>query len=99
MATKWLTVEQVARRLGVSQSTVWRLVRRGALVSTKTRGRRVVAATSVHEMTREVTVGPAAAQIRPLSLEDALFRLAGKFRSSGRGPGSSDKHHYLGSRS
>jgi len=97
MATKWLTIQQVARRLAVSESTVWRLLRRAPLASAKVRGRRVVAATSVHALARDATK-PATAQFPPLSLDDALFRLAGKFRSNGRGPGSSDKHRYLGAR-
>src|SRR6185436_6099205 len=97
MATKWLTVEQASRRLAVSESTVWRLLRRTALVSVKLRGRRMIAATSLHALARE-NARPAM-ELRPLTLDDPLFRLSGKFRSSGRGPGSSDKHRYLGARS
>src|SRR2546421_10417044 len=97
MATKWLTIDQVARRLGVSESTVWRLVRRATLVTTKLRGRRMIAATSLHALAREGIQRDT--ELNILTLEHPLFRLAGKFRSSGRGPGSSDKHHYLGARS
>src|SRR5687767_1346330 len=97
MATKWLTVEQAARRMGVSESTVWRLLRSSGLVSAKLRGRRMIAATSLHALARE-TARPGM-ELRPLTIDDPLFRLSGKFRSSGRGPGSSDKHRYLGARS
>lgn len=98
MATKWLTLSDTVRRLGVSESTVWRLLRRGALVSTKVRGRRQIAATSVYSVARGYRPTEDSQGLRPMALEDALFRLAGRFSSGGRGPGSSDKHLYLGSR-
>jgi excisionase family DNA binding protein len=97
MATKWLTVGQAARRIGVSESTVWRLLRGGTLASSKLRGRRMIAATSLHALAREAA--RPGVELRPLTLDDPLFRLSGKFRSSGRGPGSSDKHRHLGARS
>jgi hypothetical protein len=34
--------------------------------------------------------------VTPLTLDDPLFELAGKFSSDGTAPGSSDKHAYLG---
>jgi excisionase family DNA binding protein len=97
MATKWLTIEQAAVRLAVSESTVWRLLRRNAVVSAKLRGRRMIAATSIQALVKEAE--RPGMELRPFTLDDPLFRLSGKFRSSGRGPGSSDKHRYLGARS
>ena len=99
MATKWLSVTEVARRLGVSESTVWRLLRTATLTSVKLRGRRMVAATAVQGLVREMTAPPAAGEVRPFALDDPLFRLVGKFRSKRGGPGSSDKHRYLAERS
>jgi len=39
-----------------------------------------------------------ARDIAPLTLDNALFALAGSFRSDGKGPGSADKHRYLGAK-
>jgi excisionase family DNA binding protein len=99
MATKWLSVTEAARRLRVSESTVWRLLRTSTLTSVKLRGRRMVAGTAVQALMREMTAPPGAAEVRPFALDDPLLRLAGKFRSRRRGPGSSDKHRYLEERS
>ena len=99
MATKWLSVTEAARRLGVSESTVWRLLRTTTLTSVKLRGRRMVPATVVQALVREMTTPPSAAEVQPFALDDPLFRLAGKFRSRHPGPGSSDKHRYLAERS
>ena len=63
MATRWLTPTEAARRLRVSESTIWRFLRREQLPSV-----------------------------------NALFALAGSFRSDGKGPGSADKHRYFGAK-
>jgi excisionase family DNA binding protein len=97
MAREWLTVEQAARRLAVSESTVWGLLRRNTVVSAKLPGRRMIAATSIQALVREA-MRPEI-ELRPFTLDDPLFGLCGRFRNSGRGPGSSDKHRYLGARS
>ena len=96
MATKWLSVTQTARRLGVSESTVWRLLRNASLVGVKVRGRRMVAAIAVQALAREMAAPASGSDVPPLTLDDPLFRLAGKFRSTRPGPGSSDKHRHLG---
>jgi excisionase family DNA binding protein len=98
MATRWLTPGEAARRLGVSESTVWRLFRREQLPSVKVGGRRRVAASALRGVVRAAGRVTRAADVAPLRLDDSLFELAGKFASDGRAPGSSDKHACLGGR-
>lgn len=98
MAVRWLTPAEAARRLRVSESTLWRILRREQLPSVKVGGRRRIPAGAIGRVARPARP----AQVRdmaPLTLDDALFTLAGRFRSNGKGPGSSDKHHYLGTTS
>lgn len=90
-----MTVGQAARKLRVSESTIWRLLRRGSLTSARVRGRRRIAATSVLALSRGLARFPSDNDVPTLTLEDALFTLAGRFRSNGRGPGSSDKRAVL----
>ena len=98
MATKWLTAAEAARRLGVSESTVWRLLRRERLPSVKVGGRRRIAAAMLSRVAQPVGIVPRPEDFPPLGLDDALFTLAGRFRSAGTGAGSSDKHGELGRR-
>ncbi len=98
MAARWLTPAEAARRLGVSESTVWRLLRRDALSSVKVGGRRRIPAGALGGLARPARAVLQPRDIPPLSVDDALFALAGRFRSDGSGPGSSDKHRYLGKR-
>ena len=74
---------------------MWRLLRSASLVGVKVRGRRMVAATAVQALARELTAPAAGSDVPPLTLDDPLFRLAGKFRSTRPGPGSSDKRRHL----
>ena len=95
MAARWLTPAEAARRLDVSESTVWRFLRREQLASVKVGGRRRIPASAVGRVVRPLR--PARAdEIPPLTFESALFSLAGCFRSMAAGPGASDKHRYLG---
>ena len=96
MATRWLTPVEAAARLGVSESTVWRMLRRGALPSVKLGGRRRIASSTLTQALRPLGNVTSAERIPPLTLDDPLFTLAGRFHSDGRRPGSSDKHAYLG---
>ena len=98
VATRWLNPGEAARRLEVSESTVWRLLRGGALPSVKVGGRRRIAAPALRLAMRPVRHAARPERIPPLTLDDPLFTLAGRFRSDGRGPGSSDKHAYLGTK-
>lgn len=89
--TVLLTVEETGERLGVSVSTVWRLLRRGALRSVREGGRRRVPEDAVAKFTR----ANSAAAIAPLTEDHPLLRLAGAGRSGGVAPGARDKHAIL----
>lgn len=86
-----LDVPEAGRTLGVSASTVWRLLRRGALPSVRRGGRRLIP--------REALVRRAESReterIPPLSADHPLFRLMGAGRGGGRRPGARDKHAIL----
>lgn len=86
-----LTVEQTARRLGVSTSTVWRMIRRNELTSVRSSGRRLVTEDAVAARLRKAS----ADEIPPFTLDHPFFRLIGCARSGGRKPGASDKHAIL----
>jgi excisionase family DNA binding protein len=86
-----LTVEETARRLGVSVSTVWRMIRRGDLTSTRSRGRRLVAEDCVARRKPKVP-DTGKARLHP---GHAILRFAGIGRSGGRGPGSGRHHEIL----
>ena len=90
MAVELATIEEVGRALGVSRSTVWRLIQRGDLPSVRRRGRRLVPASAIHRRARRTT-----AAIAPLSLGHPIFRLVGAGRGGGRTPGARDKHAIL----
>ncbi len=84
-------MEEAGRALGVSRSTVWRLIQRGELPSVRRRGRRLVQATAVRARTRRRrTVG-----ISAFSHDHPIFRLVGAGRGGGRTPGARDKHAIL----
>ncbi|MBI2895672.1 MAG: helix-turn-helix domain-containing protein [Deltaproteobacteria bacterium] len=87
---RWLTLKDAADRLGVSRTTLFRMLRRGEL-GTIRRGRfRLVSERSI----RDRLARPEARF--PAYTEDHPFRnLVGKFRSEGEGPGSSDKYKVL----
>ena len=86
-----LTVEAASRRLGVSESTVWRLVRRGAVRSVRQGGRRLI---SEESLGRWKDAGRGAT-IPPFTRESPIFRMVGAGRSGGEGPGSDDKYGIL----
>lgn len=86
-----MTVEEAGRTLGVSRSTVWRLIQRGELPSVRRGGRRLVPASAIHTRTRRRRSG----SIPPFSHDHPLFRLVGAGRSGGSAPGARDKHALL----
>ena len=91
MVGDMLTVEEAGRSLGVSRSTVWRLIQRGELPSVRRGGRRLVPATAVRTRTqRRRTAG-----LPALSHDHPIFRLVGAGRGGGRTPGARDKHAIL----
>jgi excisionase family DNA binding protein len=83
-----ITVEEAGRALGVSRSTVWRLIQRGDLPSIRRGGRRLIPATAVQTRTRRQRT----AGIPPFSHDHPMFRLIGAGRGGGRTPGARDKH-------
>ena len=85
-----VTIEQVGRTLGVSRSTVWRLIQRGDLPSVRRGGRRLVPASAVQRRARRRSEG-----IPPFSHDHPLFRLVGAGRGGGYAPGARDKHALL----
>ena len=87
-----MTVEQACDAIGVSRSTLWRMIRRGELPSFQS-GRRLVL---LHALSvRRVRLR--AKKLKPFTLEHPLWRLVGAFRSGGAGPGSGDKHEIAAS--
>jgi excisionase family DNA binding protein len=91
MAASMITVEEAGRTLGVSRSTVWRLIQRGDLPSIRRGGRRLVPASAVQTRTRRRRTDG----IPPFSDEHPMFRLVGAGRGGGRTPGARDKHAIL----
>jgi excisionase family DNA binding protein len=85
------TVEEAGRLLGVSRSTVWRLIQRGDLPSVRRGGRRLVQASAIHARSRRRR-GEGIALFSP---DHPMFRLVGAGRGGGRTPGARDKHAIL----
>lgn len=85
------TVVETAEKLGVSQSTIWRMLRRGELESVQRSGRRLVPRQALERRARSKE----GSRPRPLSGAHPLLRLVGAFRSGGEGAGSNDKYRVL----
>ena len=83
-----LNVTDAGRALGVSRSTVWRMIRRGTLPAVVRAGRRLIPAHAIE------SGGPLLRpdRIPPLRADHPIFRLVGAGRSGGVGPGARDKH-------
>jgi len=86
-----VSVEEAGRTLGVSRSTVWRLIQRGDLPSVRRGGRRLVPASAIQTRARRRRSG----RIPPFSHDHPLFRLVGAGRGGGSAPGARDKHALL----
>lgn len=86
-----VSVEEAGRSLGVSRSTVWRLIQGGELPSVRRHGRRLVPARAIEARTRR-----RASSIPPFTHDHPIFRLAGAGRGGGKTPGARDKHAILG---
>jgi excisionase family DNA binding protein len=93
MPQELITVEEAGRALGVSRSTVWRLIQRGDLPSVRRGGRRLVPADAARKRPRRVAGSPAA--VPPLTQDHPIFRLVGTGRGGGHRPGARDKHAIL----
>ena len=92
MAQELITVEEAGRALGVSRSTVWRLIQRGELLSVRRGGRRLVPADAARTRPRRRT---SPASIPPFTEDHPIFRLVGAGRGGGHVPGARDKHALL----
>ncbi|PYM69790.1 MAG: hypothetical protein DME03_21920 [Candidatus Rokuibacteriota bacterium] len=86
-----VSVAKAGQALGVSVSTVWRMIRRGDLPSIRHRGRRLVLERALSAGT--VRVGRAG--IPPFTRDHPIFRLAGAGHGGGHPPGARDKHAVL----
>lgn len=89
-ATRRLSIDEAGQALGVSPSTVWRMIRRGDLPTVRERGRRLVLAEALRRARPKArTTVPA------LTPDHPIFRLVGAGRGGGRLPGARDKHAVL----
>jgi excisionase family DNA binding protein len=91
MADALVTIEEAGRALGVSRSTVWRLIQRGKLRTVRRGGRRLVQSASL----RSRASGRSVRDIATFSTDHPIFRLVGAGRSGGRKPGAREKHAIL----
>lgn len=91
MAAQLITVDEAGHVLGVSRSTVWRLIQRGELPSVRRAGRRLVPVTALRTRTRRRHTS----DVPPFSDDHPIFRLVGAGRGGGKPPGARDKHAIL----
>src|SRR5262249_60682502 len=78
-----VTVEAAGKLLGVSSSTVWRMIRRGTLPSVRERGRRLVPTRALEKR----ALARQSDRIPPLLPAAPIFRLAGPGHGGGGPPG------------
>jgi excisionase family DNA binding protein len=88
-----LSVSQAGESLGVSESTIWRMIRRGELSSIRQGGRRLIPADKLEARARMRKKE----DLEPFTGDHPIFRLVGAGRSGGQGPGARDKHAILDS--
>ncbi len=86
-----LSVAEAGESLGVSVSTVWRMIRRGDLASVRLGGRRLIPEDALEARVRVRQGG----ELEPFSHDHPIFRLVGAGRSGGQEPGARDKHAIL----
>lgn len=86
-----MSVPDAGHLLGVSRSTIWRMIRRGDLPSIRQGGRRLVLADALRASSTRTLKN----SVPPLSKDHPIFRLIGAGRSGGNPPGASDKHAIL----
>lgn len=87
------SIAAAGRELGVSISTIWRMVRRGELPTVRLAGRRLVP----REGLRSARSSRETSSVPRLTVDHPIFGLVGAGRSGGAGPGSSDKYAVLDS--
>ena len=86
-----MSVANAGHLLGVSRSTIWRMIRRGELPSVRRGGRRLVTADALHVGSIRTRRG----RVPPLGKDHQIFRLVGAGRSGGNPPGAREKHAIL----
>ena len=86
-----VSVANAGHLLGVSRSTIWRMIRRGELPSIRQGGRRLVPADALHAGSNRTR----RRSVPPLGKDHPIFRLVGAGRSGGNPPGARDKHAIL----
>ena len=91
MAQALVTVEEAGRTLGVSRSTIWRLIHRGELPTVRKGGRRLVQATALWKR----ATGGTGIDMPAFSDDHPIFRLVGAGRGGGKAPGARHKHAIL----
>jgi excisionase family DNA binding protein len=91
MTSEFVTIDQVQDLLGVSRSTVWRLIQGGNLPSVRREARRLVPVKAVTRRAQDRRTD----NLPLFSERHPIFRLAGAGRSGGRTPGARDKHAIL----
>lgn len=90
-SAKLVSVSDASRALGVSESTVWRLIRRGALASVRRGGRRWIP----HDAVARSTPPRTSDTLPTFDESHPIFRLVGAGRGGGQAPGARDKHAIL----
>ena len=88
MTTSAVSVEDAGRALGVSVSTIWRMIRRGELPSIRQGGRRRVPAAALRRRPARIR----GRDVPPLTPDHPIFRLVGAGHGGRHGPGARDKH-------
>ena len=88
-----MSVTTAGKALGVSDSTVWRMIRRGTLPSVRQGGRRLIPREALESRVRERQEDG----VPPLRRDHPIFRLVGAGKSGGQEPGARDKHAILDS--
>ena len=91
VAAELITVAEAGHALGVSRSTIWRLIQRGDLQSVRRGGRRLVLASAIHARARRRQT----AGVPAFSHDHPIFKLVGAGRGGGNLPGARDKHAIL----
>jgi excisionase family DNA binding protein len=86
-----ISVSAAAEELGVSLSTVWRMIRRGELPTVRVGRRRFLARSALSEKRiRQPAQKPA-----PFGPDHPFWGFIGAYRSGGAKPGARDKHALL----
>ena len=86
-----VNIGEACSALGISRSTLFRLMRRGSIPSIRKGGRRLIRKQALlARSTRRPTPG-----VPPLIRNHPIFRLVGAGRGGGKTPGARNKHAIL----